>query len=292
MATYRLIGYGFDDKRNSGEIRAIGAFTMIRAKTAGKPVRHRHSFWTLSCRAGASELFRPEKQRGEWMKLPLHAVSLTPPDFSYWQDFSALKEPMQASYIAFLGGEAAGLEQMTNGNSRSARFLDSDGSMAAAIKQAAIAADEGKEKAYLKVQAAIFSVLARMAEQTEYDKEKGLWKKPDSRSNGSSDALKKRLTDFFSARLQGKVSVEMAAAEFGLSVPGIYKKCKAAGIESPMRILASLRIEKAKTYILQGDSLKTTAYKCGFYDAYHLSRVFKQQIGVSPRRFLKSIPIR
>jgi|GEM_PF-2959343 len=54
----------------------------------------------------------------------------------------------------------------------------------------------------------------------------------------------------------------------------------------PARWITLQRVAKARKLLEHtADSLNTVAEKCGFCDAFHLSRVFKQAVGVAPRTF-------
>ena len=54
---------------------------------------------------------------------------------------------------------------------------------------------------------------------------------------------------------------------------------------SPVSRHAELRIEFAKSLILKGEKLKFVAEMTGYGDEYHLSKVFKAVVGLSPRNF-------
>jgi AraC-like DNA-binding protein len=84
------------------------------------------------------------------------------------------------------------------------------------------------------------------------------------------------------------LSVSRIASELNMSASALTRALKAAGM-SPMRYAWSLRLEQAAR--LLGDTAKDNvrakevAYRCGFSDAAHFSRVFKARYGASPREF-------
>ncbi|MBL8028699.1 MAG: helix-turn-helix transcriptional regulator [Fibrobacteres bacterium] len=292
MAIYKLAGFGFGDDTEKRLLHVVGAYSMIISRSSEAPVRHSHPFWVLACRYMESELVRFKRNSGEWYKQPLNTVAITPPNVPYWQNFSELQTPMHAFFITFYGGESAGLEFATENGKSTAYFLDADGSLAAEIRKATAVAETGKADSFMSVHASLFTVISRIRMLTLRDKVSSLWTEPSNREEKRIENFKKSLTEFFISRLPERVSIEATAEEFGLSVPGLFKRCNVYGLESPAQIQNRVRIEKVKSHLLQGESLKAVAYKCGFYDSYHLSRVFKQYTGLSPRLFLKSLPYR
>lgn len=76
------------------------------------------------------------------------------------------------------------------------------------------------------------------------------------------------------------------AEMMGFSKEHFSRKFKAAFNISPKRYLSKKRIDLAKQYLLlDNDLIDNIAAKCGFCDIYHFSRIFKQEVGVSPSVF-------
>ena len=57
----------------------------------------------------------------------------------------------------------------------------------------------------------------------------------------------------------------------------------------PHEFLLNIRIEKAKTLLMQGYSLAQVSYDSGFADQSHFSRCFKQIVGVPPGQYQKEV---
>ena len=66
----------------------------------------------------------------------------------------------------------------------------------------------------------------------------------------------------------------------------VFKECYGQTIHE---FLIKFKIEQAKQLLLHSPDLKLyeIAFNLGFYDQYHLCRVFKNQTGVSPTQFKK-----
>lgn len=88
------------------------------------------------------------------------------------------------------------------------------------------------------------------------------------------------------ANLYAKPNFDQIAATLGMSYDGFRKRfSKGAGV-SPARFHTLRRMDRACELLLnQHLTLKEIALQLGFVDEYHLSRRFKQIIGVSPSGF-------
>jgi len=57
---------------------------------------------------------------------------------------------------------------------------------------------------------------------------------------------------------------------------------------APKAWIDQQRLHEAMLLISSGESVKTTAYMLGFKQSSHLSRMFKQHYGMSPRAYVSS----
>ena len=62
---------------------------------------------------------------------------------------------------------------------------------------------------------------------------------------------------------------------------------------SPLQIIQNRIVEETKRLLLYSDkSFKEIAFELGYYDASHLSRLFKNQVKIAPTLFKKSNPLK
>lgn len=85
--------------------------------------------------------------------------------------------------------------------------------------------------------------------------------------------------------------------------PDITRPCAAAGLDkyralrsftaafglTPMRYLASLRVEAAREALAAGASCADAAWAAGFSDQAHLTRAFKERLGMAPGFYQRAI---
>lgn len=93
----------------------------------------------------------------------------------------------------------------------------------------------------------------------------------------------RRVRDHVEARLGGVVRVEDFAAVAGLSPRYFSRAFKVSFGVTPHAYVTWRRIERAKALMLQTDEgLSQIALACGLADQAHLSRLFRQGVGMSP----------
>lgn len=110
-----------------------------------------------------------------------------------------------------------------------------------------------------------------------------------TREASGSDLIS-RTHRYMRAELHRSLTLEHIAGAVGLSVSGFAHAYKRQTGISPMQALRQMRIEVAKSHLMRDRlSLAQIARETGFADAFHLSRSFKQAVGVSPRQFRQGL---
>jgi len=106
-------------------------------------------------------------------------------------------------------------------------------------------------------------------------------RKPPARPPGSHPAMSKvraRLHDEFTQTL----SLELLAKEVGLSKFHVARCFKEATGVPPHKYQKLLRLQSARRHIERGSCVREAAAAAGFADEAHLSRSFRDWLGVSP----------
>ena len=100
-----------------------------------------------------------------------------------------------------------------------------------------------------------------------------------------------RLVDVIQAQMaNADIDMEHIAAALSLSRKQLRTRVMAVTGLTPVAYVLQVRLNYARRMILNEDtSLTSIASKCGFQNLSHFSKAFKQQFGLSPLQFRKSM---
>lgn len=90
------------------------------------------------------------------------------------------------------------------------------------------------------------------------------------------------LVEWIAANLDADLGIEALAARAGQSVRSFHRKFTAAVGRTPAAFVEALRLERARTLLTDGASLKRVAAEAGFGSAERLTRAFTRVFGVAP----------
>ena len=111
-----------------------------------------------------------------------------------------------------------------------------------------------------------------------------------SARGGLSPWQERRAKEILRANLKGSVALKEVARECGLSV-GYFSHAfrRTLGL-APHQWLIEQRVVLSKEKLRDdGLSLSDVAAECGFSDQSHLTRAFRQTVGVSPGRWRRTL---
>lgn len=92
------------------------------------------------------------------------------------------------------------------------------------------------------------------------------------------------------AHLDRQIRLSELAELAGLSTSHFTRTFKNSVGTTPLSFIRHRRIERAKTLLVETSTcLAQVAQDCGFFDQAHLTRVFRDMVGVPPSRWRKSI---
>ena len=96
----------------------------------------------------------------------------------------------------------------------------------------------------------------------------------------------KRVLDFIATHFNDNITLEMMAAQAGISTYHFARLFKQTIGQSPHQFLMHYRVEQARKQLAKPNTLiADIAITCGFSDQAHFTRVFKQITGKTPRQF-------
>ena len=108
------------------------------------------------------------------------------------------------------------------------------------------------------------------------------WQDPDQRS------LLEKITAYVEANLAQKITLQMIAGQFHVSVSTITQLFRKKEKTTFHHFVTSKRMEKARDLILQGQPLESVGKAIGYQDHSTFYRAFRQTFGISPRVFRKT----
>ena len=101
-----------------------------------------------------------------------------------------------------------------------------------------------------------------------------------------AQAFGERLRRIFDRDIETNLSTAAIAADMGVSVRTLTKRCREIMGLSLMRAFSVHKIRYAAWLIAQSDlPIKEISYRLGFLNQYHFSRVFRRHFGVPPTTY-------
>ena len=83
------------------------------------------------------------------------------------------------------------------------------------------------------------------------------------------------------------LSVEAIGAELGLSRVQLYRKVKALTGQSPVELLRTVRLHKARRLLQDSvKSISEVAYEVGFTSPSYFTKCFRDEFGASPSELI------
>jgi AraC family transcriptional regulator of arabinose operon len=241
--------------------------------------------WLLSYTYTSFGLSCIGRQKGAWLPRAAGSVHLYPPRTDFWEDTRQERGHLHSVWMHFVGAQETGLDQLIQPEGTVSRFYDPTCVVGDLISEAARAGRELGEEGFWRAQSAFCRLVdvllaSSMAEKSAHDVGE-----PGSHSHASDfvrrvDAL---LRDHTTERLD----LDHIAGALHMSVSSLSHRYRREAGVPPLVRHRRIRVEYAKALLLRRHSLKEIADAMGFSDAYHLSKVFKQTVGVPPREFVR-----
>jgi AraC-like DNA-binding protein len=222
-----------------------------------------------------------------WSERPPRVGHLYPPRVPYTEDLRKARQPIEDAWLIFTAGDLAGLDKLIPAGCACARFVDPQGLCQPLLERAAQIGKEEGQKGFWKAQAVFFEIIALLLSSAHVkDATYAIGKK---RAQSSGATWTAAVRDFLQTRYAHAVRLDEIARKFNVSVSTLCHRYQAETGESPINAHLRMRIEHVKNLLLKGQTLKTTAEETGFCDPYHLSKTFKNIVGLSPRQFVESL---
>ena len=110
--------------------------------------------------------------------------------------------------------------------------------------------------------------------------------KPEFKANGLPQSQLARVTDYIKANLAQDLSILELATLTGMSNSHFSRSFKQSMGATPYQYLLQQRVERAKQLLRQqAISISDIALDCGFANQTHLTKVFRQVTGMTPKAY-------
>ncbi len=114
-----------------------------------------------------------------------------------------------------------------------------------------------------------------------------------SEAEGDMNELSTRFLDKINSLIDENLGdsdfgVEKLAEMMGVSRSLLHLRMKSLTNTSMGMYLRNRRLNKAKSLLAQGYNVSETAYKTGFSDPNHFSKIFKKYMGMGPKEFVRN----
>jgi len=101
-----------------------------------------------------------------------------------------------------------------------------------------------------------------------------------------SDELITQIQFWLRTNLSSTLSLNQVAQQFSISQRSLTRRFKAANGVSAMQYWRQLKIESAKELLASSNlSIQEISFQLGYQDQSHLSKLFKQALGTTPREY-------
>jgi len=268
-------------------VRIVGSrFHVFRADS--KPGTYVFPFWIIDFSYVDCGTFRIGKRHNPWLTRRAGDLHLYAPDTRFWERFPTSSPLLSTAFITFYGGENLDLIKHVQNKLGFGRYSDPDGQTGQWLAEAAVDAANRGESAYWFVTAKLLQIVDRIHAARQEDGSMIIT--PSHKAgldNESTFAMQVR--KHLQQRLNENVTVADLARHLNISTSSLAHKYRELTGEPPMKTLMSLRVNAVKNLLTKGAPLKSIAAQTGFYDEFHLSKVFKKHTGYAPSVYLKQI---
>ncbi len=210
-------------------------------------------------------------------------IHIYAPGSIYWEDTRDADCPIQETFLYFTGAENFGLSQFVSSKFKFARFNDPDNIVGNLFSTAATQCSNLGDHSFWIIQSFFMRILHHLLQAKRLDGFNYLIAVQPT--NAASSEFSHMTEGYLKKNIGRNLTLAEIASHMKTSESRLSHKFKEETGISPVSRHTELRIEFAKNLILKGEKLKSVAEMTGYLDEYHLSKVFKSVVGLSPRNF-------
>lgn len=271
--------------RGAPEMRLrLLSVTRVAGRELPADFRVRHSCWALDYFLTPGARIRVGSTRQPWREREAFTAHLYPPGCSYWEDSGGRAGSHRSTWITFETGPGSGLEALVQNPQGFARFEDPGRHVDALLSEIAASARGLGDEGYWDAIPPCFSLLGLLRRAIPVGE--GVYQISRGVQAGVRHALVVRVEEYFRTHLAEHIDVPLLARQVHMAPSALIRRYRLETGVPPMTALARMRVQVAKSLLVQGQTMKAIAAQLGFCDAFHFSKVFKKLEGMSPSEYL------
>ncbi len=212
----------------------------------------------------------------KWHQCEVDEVQIYPPGTVFESKMEA-GTMRHSAFVQFINGEAGGLNTLFANQRPPYRVKDVSHRLINLITRIAAIGYTQQERGFWEAQAVLFELIAQIHQNSE------------QRVGGLDTSFSENVDNFLRKNLTRHLNCRELSKEMGISTSQLFHRYKRETNTSPMQRHMELRLEYAKTMLINSNTLAQIADSIGFSSPFHLSRAFKAWSGQSPAEFKKTI---
>jgi AraC-like DNA-binding protein len=281
-------GYFFDRNKQYHN-SSVAVLSIVNTKVTWNNVKtFSHPFWVLDYSVGGCGFCRVKT--ASWLERASGTVHLYAPGTRYWEKRSSGSLPGFSSFITFYGGEYLDLQKYVNNRNGFGRFLDKTGKLEKLLANTAAEAAFRGEESYWFVMTKLYEIadILHGAQPLEDEAGQRIINPANDGNRSHEQIFVEAVRAYLQKHIGENVSIADLSSHLNASISTISHKYRTLTGETPMKTLTTFRVHMVKALLMKGEPIKSIAAQTGFYDEFHLSKVFKQATGIAPSRYLKT----
>ncbi|MDD5727847.1 MAG: helix-turn-helix transcriptional regulator [Victivallales bacterium] len=243
-----------------------------------------HSEWALEYHSRAAGFIELRDEPNRWRPRRARSIHLYAPGCYYREDTRKADFPLEENWFIFAAGKTEIFRQLFDSDLRFAAILDPDEKIGGLMRKAGEACELEGVRAFWNVQALFMEIIQLLTAVYRVRRDEWII---NAEAEKTGNDFARETERYLRKNVARNLKTADIARYMKVSESSLNHRFKAITGISPIARLIEIRMEFAKTLLLKGEKLMNIAEMTGFYDGYHLSKTFKKQTGLSPRKFKK-----
>lgn len=277
-------GFEWHHPPDTADIRLISVTRVRHRMINPEYLCHTDDHWVIDYFCTPGFKLKVGSKDAPWVLREPYTVHLYPPGIVFWEDPGRRDRSLHSMWVTFKVPAALGIRALVANPSGFARFYDPsrrmDGLLRAVASNARMHGDDGYLDALPPFLEAL-NLLRRSIPVTT-----GIYQIPESSDSALKHSVIARVQEYFRTHLGDNITVTKLAKHVHMTPSALIRRYRLETGTPPMTMLARMRVEVAKSLLMQGTTHKAIADQLGFYDAFHFSKVFKKIEGIAPTAYL------